>query len=339
MAAAPLRSGTAGIVVILAAAAGAPAAAIEFGLPIACTPGADCAVQHYVDRDPGGDAVDFRCGRQTNDGHDGTDFRVPSLKAMAAGVTVLAAAAGRVVALRDGMADVSVEAIDPASIAGRECGNGVLVEHGGGWSTQYCHMKNGSIRVKVGDAVTAGTPIGAVGLSGNTEFPHLHFKVARDGATVDPFAPEPLAGGPCAVAGDEAGSLWASAAKATLAYRPAFVLTVGFADQAVTMEEVESGALADKAIVADAPALVFYGLAIGLETGDRQRLAVTAPDGSSFVADEVAPVDRPKAQYFAFAGKKRSGGPWPAGIYRGRYAVIRDGAEIAAREATANVQP
>ena len=80
------------------------------------------------------------------------------------------------------------------------------------------------------------------------------------------------------------------------------------------------------------PALVFYGRAIGIETGDIQRLVIHAPDGTVFAENEIEPVDRPKAQFFAFTGKKRKGEPWPPGTWRGRYSVIRDGDEVAFRE-------
>ncbi len=86
----------------------APSVAIEFALPIDCTVGETCAVQHYVDRDPGGDRRDYMCGHQTYDGHDGIDIRIPDLRAMATGVDVLAAADGVVKATRDGMADRNV---------------------------------------------------------------------------------------------------------------------------------------------------------------------------------------------------------------------------------------
>ena len=35
----------------------------------------------------------------------------------------------------------------------------VVIDHGGGWETQSCHLARGSIRVKVGQAVAAGQPI------------------------------------------------------------------------------------------------------------------------------------------------------------------------------------
>jgi len=311
-----------------------PAAAIEFQLPLDCTPGADCVVQHYVDRDPGPQAADYRCGHQTYDRHDGIDIRVPTLRAMASGVAVLAAADGVVSALRDGMADISVDDADPASIAGRECGNGVVIDHGDGWVTQYCHMKEGSIDVNEGDHVATGDPLGEVGLSGDTEFPHLHFTVRKDDKTVDPFAVKPLASpATCAFAGDDRTGLWSAEASKALVYRPAFILNAGFSNAVVTTEQVESGTLEDIQIKPDSPALVFYGRAIGLETGDVQRLTLTGPDGEVFAADELDPLDRPKDQYFAFVGKKRHDAPWPAGTYRGRYSVIRDGEEIAAKDA------
>lgn len=314
-------------------AATAPSAAIEFALPLDCTVGETCVVQHYVDRDPGTDRRDYLCGHQTYDGHDGIDIRIPDLRAMAAGVDVLAAADGVVKATRDGMKDQNVAEIGVDAVKDRECGNGVLVEHADGWSTQYCHMKKGSIRVKEGETVSARTPLGEVGLSGMTEFPHVHFTVRNGDTEVDPFAVEPVAADPaCAFAGDASTSIWTPEAKAALAYRPAFVLNAGFADAPVEMEQIESGAVADMQVDLQSPALVFYGRAIGLEEGDVQRLVVKAPDGAVFAESEIEPLDRVKAQYMAFTGKKLREAAWPPGTWSGRYSVVRNGDEVAFRE-------
>ncbi|HSS47509.1 MAG TPA: M23 family metallopeptidase [Thermoanaerobaculia bacterium] len=56
-------------------------------------------------------------------------------------------------------------------------GNYVVLRHAGGEYSQYAHMKQGSVRVKVGDTVTRGQVLGQVGQTGNTTEPHLHFQL------------------------------------------------------------------------------------------------------------------------------------------------------------------
>ncbi len=57
-------------------------------------------------------------------------------------------------------------------------GNYVIIDIGNGYSAFYAHLIPKSIRVKVGDKVTAGQVIGKVGNSGNSDAPHLHFHIA-----------------------------------------------------------------------------------------------------------------------------------------------------------------
>jgi murein DD-endopeptidase MepM/ murein hydrolase activator NlpD len=56
-------------------------------------------------------------------------------------------------------------------------GNYALIEHEGGESSVYAHLKTGSARVKPGERVRAGQVIGQLGSSGNSTEPHLHFHV------------------------------------------------------------------------------------------------------------------------------------------------------------------
>lgn len=65
-------------------------------------------------------------------------------------------------------------------------GNTVRIDHGDGLVTLYGHMQWGSIRVSVGDDVSAGAPLGAEGNTGRSFGCHLHFEVQRDGVPIDP---------------------------------------------------------------------------------------------------------------------------------------------------------
>ena len=109
-----------------------------------------------------------------------------------------ASAAGRVKAARDGVEDRLVrDEAGRAAVKGRECGNGVVIDHGEGWETQYCHMRKGSVTAKPGDAVEAGAKLGEVGASGEAGFAHVHLTVRQNGRPLDPFDGGPAVGAAC----------------------------------------------------------------------------------------------------------------------------------------------
>jgi len=56
-------------------------------------------------------------------------------------------------------------------------GNYVLIRHASGEHSLYAHLHQGSVRVNVGDTVTAGAQIAEAGSSGNSTEPHLHFQL------------------------------------------------------------------------------------------------------------------------------------------------------------------
>ena len=64
----------------------------------------------------------------------------------------------------------------------------MLIAHDGGLFTLYAHLDDVRMppRVKVGDAVKAGDPIGVIGLTGITTGAHLHFVIRRGDEPIDP---------------------------------------------------------------------------------------------------------------------------------------------------------
>jgi hypothetical protein len=300
------------------APAPAPAPAPKLALPLACEIGRTCEIQHYVDRDPGPGVLDYRCGHRTNDKHDGIDFRLLDMAAQRAGVDVVAAAAGRVVAVRDGVPDISIRAPGAPSVAGHECGNRVALQLGNRWLIDYCHLAEGSLKVKVGDMVTAGQPLAHVGLSGDTEFPHLHFSVRHGDAVVDPFAPAAVGG--CAAGGEP---LWTPTAAAAMPYKAGLVLNAGFASAPVTMAQIEDRAA--PAATAASPTLVAYARLVGLQLGDVIEVSLSGPDGKVLASVASPPLDHDKAQIPAEVMHRRPAQGWTHGVYIGEVRVRRAG--------------
>lgn len=307
------------------------ASALELSLPIECKVGEDCFIQQYVDLDAGPGARDYACGNATYDGHKGTDFRVRTLLDAARGVPVLASAAGRVKGIRDGEADVLLKTKEQrASVRGKECGNGVVIDHGDGWETQYCHLRRGSVTVKKGQKVRQGDELGLVGYSGDAAFPHVHLSVRKDGKTVDPYLG--LAGGPDCKAGDD--PIWSPKSLATIGYSSSTLLGVGFSDD-VKSENVEWGSTQEFVPASNSSALVAWGWAINLKKGDQIETRLLGPQGE--VARNLITLDKDKAQLFRFVGKKRPRDGWPAGSYRAIFKVLRNGALVIDAEKTAEV--
>ncbi|WP_112662418.1 M23 family metallopeptidase [Microvirga flavescens] len=311
-----------GLFAALALTGAASAQDISLRFPVACEIGRTCFIQHYVDHIRDSGVADYRCGTMTYDGHDGTDIRVPTTGAMKAGVDVVAAADGKVLRTREGMEDVSITGRGRESVENIECGNGAVVDHGNGWQTQYCHMAKGSLSVKSGDVLKAGDKIGQIGLSGMTEFPHLHFTVRKDDKVVDPFVSGPPTKS-CESRG--ASSLWDESLKSSLAYQPGSVLNKGFAPGPVAMGDIESGSAETNTPTTTSPALVAFIRAIGLKGGDVQILTLFDPDGKALAQNKAEPLDRDKAQVLLFSGVKQPSGGFRPGLYRAIYRVERDG--------------
>jgi hypothetical protein len=77
---------------------------------------------------------------------------------------IVAPAAGTVVSATDSLPDQNPGQMDRA----HPVGNGVVLDHGNGEFSLFAHLRRGSVRVRVGQAVAAGDTLGRCGNSGNT---------------------------------------------------------------------------------------------------------------------------------------------------------------------------
>jgi murein DD-endopeptidase len=102
------------------------------------------------------------------------------------GADVIAVADATVVAVRDDMQEKPTVSANRGHPLADASGNFVALELGGGRFAFYEHLKPGSVKVRPGDAVKRGKVLAALGFTGDSTGPHLHFHVAD--------APSPLGG-------------------------------------------------------------------------------------------------------------------------------------------------
>lgn len=95
--------------------------------------------------------------------HSGLDIAAPI------GTPILATADGVVSLVHDGMILT---------------GKTIMIDHGFGLDSVYIHMSE--IKVEEGQRVQQGDEIGAIGMTGRTNGPHLHFGISWYGARMDP---------------------------------------------------------------------------------------------------------------------------------------------------------
>jgi murein DD-endopeptidase MepM/ murein hydrolase activator NlpD len=97
--------------------------------------------------------------------HPGIDFVAPR------GTDVRATGSGEVIAVHNSKLEAGY-------------GNYVEIDHGHGFITRYAHLEE--IRVRYGQHIDKGMPLGTVGSSGGSVAPHVHYEVIRDGENADP---------------------------------------------------------------------------------------------------------------------------------------------------------
>ena len=105
------------------------------------------------------------------------------------GADIHAVGDGPVVSAVDGLPE-QVPGVSPGGLAlDQYAGNHIVQDLGDGNYALYAHIKTGSVKVKPGDRLTTGQVIGAVGNTGNSDAPHLHFHIM---STPDPLRSDGL---------------------------------------------------------------------------------------------------------------------------------------------------
>jgi murein DD-endopeptidase MepM/ murein hydrolase activator NlpD len=306
---------------------------ISLSIPIDCQLDDDCFIMFYPDTDPGSGVSDYGCGQQTYDTHKGTDFSVASLADLDRGVNVLASADGTVLRLRDGVPDRRLRTaaeIDAIAEQGIECGNGIVIDHGDGWTGQYCHLEQGSVAVRQGDRVQRGDVLGRVGVSGKTTFPHVHLTLRYNDEVIDPYSGKPAAAG-CNV---DRQPLWSEAQD----YTPSGIVRIGFSDRPPTIDGLWDGEFTAPQIDTNAEVVLFWAHYYGVKAGDIERYRLVDAAGR-VVTEYEQEIKANQINGMSYVGKRNTPqNPVVPGIWRGEYSLVRGGQTIASEQAEINVR-
>lgn len=300
--------------------------ALDLTQPVDCKYGKDCFISNYFDHEENPNVFkDHVCGAMSADGYKSTDFMLRNVAQMKDGVNVVAGDEGVVKAARNDVADVNVELSGVGAVKGRECGNGVVIEHKRGYETQYCHLKRDSVTVKRGDKVEKGQVIGQVGLSGLTNFPYLEFTVRMNGKPIDPFTGEDVVSGKAEVACDSLDiyPLWDKVTERNLTYINTTLLSSGFSSKVPNALGAREGKYTQAKIYNNTKLLSFWVDILGTSVGDKLRITVYDPVGTEIYNDTKTLI-ADKRHLFQFVGVKLDAdkASWAVGQYVGKVELI-----------------
>lgn len=275
-------------------------------IPVGCNLGKDCWIsnlpEHSRDGEPG---FDYHCNKKSYLGHSGTDFAIRDMKAMKDGVDVISPIDGTIARVRDGVTDISVKKLGVENLNGKDCGNAVAIERGD-YEYLLCHMKEFSLVVHKGQKVKRGQKIGEIGLSGRSEYPHLHItarKKDKNGnwAWFDPFYNK---GNEC---GADAKSMWLHAdALEKAASKGGLVYNFGFSYNIPTAEQIRKGDFNEIGFARTPNIITCWVDIFSTNPGDKITLRLHDPE-SDLKLEQSFVIDKYQARYMKFIGKKLYG--------------------------------
>ncbi len=279
--------------------------------PVDCSDSSVCYVQIHPDWDAQKDEIDdYKEGNMTLDGAKSTIIRLTGTAKMYNGVLVKAVARGLVKSVRDNMPDFVQK--DKNYMQWRECGNGIAIDLDKGWRVQYCHLKEGSIKVRPGDVVNAGDVIAHVGASGKASYPQLELLVTHKGEYVDPFK------------GPDEKPLWNKEAQKQLPYRSAGVLHFAFVDRVPTKKDAFEGFEADdkQQLARQIKQLFLWAHIFGMKADDLLELKIVNSLGEEFAAKKIQ-ISETTLTHYSYVGKETNFLELPPGKWVGQLRLYR----------------
>lgn len=297
---------------------------LDMRMPLECDYGKDCFIQNYVDIDSTSDHLDYKCGYLTYNKHKGTDFRLKDLSELKKGVNVLAVQDGVVKAIRDDQPDFAYLEKKFELLKGKECGNGVAIQHQNGYISQYCHLLKNSVTVQEGDKVEKGQAIGLVGMSGNTEFPHIHVGIRKNDNPIDPFTGlNPTSNYDCGDFNEEDYKpLWDSTTIRKLKYIDTAILNFHSTDKKPTKLLARTGRYRENEINETSDKLILWADIMGVKKDDIIKLEILDQDKKLFNFEKT--LEKKYVLYFVFAGKKLENLNLKKGLYTTKISIYRN---------------
>jgi len=292
----------------------------DMAFPLVCEPGVSCFILSYPDMDAASDSArDYACGPSTTEGDPFLRIGLPDVSAIPLNAPVIAAAAGRVKDISDGVADLVISGRAQLKTGSSLCGNGIIIDHGAGLNTSYCHLKRGSLKVKRGQEVVKGQVIAFAGQSGLATWPQLAFSVSSNGFFLDPmtgkteiegcgFKPRPIIDVPAPFK----------------AYQPAAIVGMGFSLAPVATVAIATGkAPRFVQINPEEKAINLWALLLGVKRGDAVKATLRDPRGRVFESRDVT-IDADTDRQLINVTRTRGFVNWREGVYTGEIEVTRD---------------
>lgn len=295
------------------------ALAQDMAFPLVCEPGQSCWIINYPDiNGEDGKAQDYTCGPGATDGDSFLRLGLSDVQTISLSPFVLAAQNGVVKDASDGVADRVIASRAQLPTGTANCGNGIVIDHGMGLQTAYCHLRKGSLKVKKGDRVVKGQVIATAGQSGLASWPQLGFAILKSGYMVDPVTGNTTQEG-CGFKERPVIAL----PPLFMSYQPAAIVTMGFSIDPVTREQMAIGKAPRFAVMnREERTINLWAMALGIHTGDEVEIRIRDPRGrtfqnQTFVADadyERLPINVSRAR--GYVG-------WRQGTYVGEVKVTR----------------